>query len=154
MTEELATVTSIDGDKVTLSSQIKSTCSGCSQVDSCANGQISKALPKQQLRITIDIPDDCQLSVGDCVVLGIPDGELLASAGQVYLFPLLGLIIFSGLGQWLLHTNIVNQEIISLFIGISGGYLGYVFAKYLQQGRKYAEKLQPKILRVLAKTSE
>lgn len=151
MTEELATVISISDKQVTLTSQIKSTCSGCSQVDSCANGQVSKALPKQQMKVTLNLPATSSLKVGDSVILGIPEGDLLTSAGQVYLLPLLGLIGASAAGQWLIDLKVINHELLSFLIGITGGYLGYVFAKYLQKTHKYAEKLEPKILRVIVK---
>ncbi len=47
--EELATVTAIDNENITMVSKIKSTCNSCSQVDTCASGQVAKAIPKKNI---------------------------------------------------------------------------------------------------------
>ena len=102
MIKELANVVDIKAGQVTVTSQIKSSCSGCAQVDTCGSGQIAKALP--QAKLTLTLPYDIRitgvpLNKGDCVVLAIPEKHVLSSAGQVYLLPLLGLISFSAIGQ-------------------------------------------------------
>lgn len=148
MTEEIAHVVALEGDSVILESQIKSTCSGCSQVDSCANGQVAKALPSKKLTFKVK-RNEIDVKVGDCVVLGITEGDMLLSAAQVYLMPLLGLLAFSAIGQWLVEINVLEHELIALAVGVLGGYLGYRLAKYRQSYSKKARALQPKILRVL-----
>ena len=89
------------------------------------------------------------LKEGDCVILALPEKHILSSAGQVYLLPLLGLITFSALGQWLLKQQILPHELFALGLGIIGGYLGYRFAKFQQKQGKQSENLQPKIIEVL-----
>lgn len=148
MTEELAHVVAIEGDEVILESQIKSTCSSCSQVDSCANGQVAKALPSKKLTFRVK-KSSFDIKVGDCIVLGISEGDMLVSAAQVYLMPLLGLIGFSAIGQWLVDIYVLEHELIALVLGGLGGYLGYKLAKYRQSHSKKAQALKPKILRVL-----
>ncbi len=152
MIKELANVVAIEAGQVTVTSQIKSSCSGCAQVDTCGSGQVAKALP--QAKLTLTLPYDVnvlgrELKQGDCVVLAIPEEHVLSSAGQVYLLPLLGLIIFSGLGQWLFKQQILAHELIALALGITGGYLGYRLAKFNQKHSKQSENLQPKIIEVL-----
>ena len=152
MIKELADVIAIDAGQVTVTSQIKSTCGGCAQVDTCGSGQIAKALP--QAKLTLTLPYDTKttgkiLKQGDCVVLALPEKHILSSAGQVYLLPLFGLITFSAVGQWLLKQQILPHELYALGLGISGGYLGYRFAKYQQTQGKQSENLQPKIIEVI-----
>lgn len=152
MIKELANVVSIGEGFVTVSSQIKSTCSGCAQVDTCGSGQIAKALP--QSRLTLTLPYDSKtegisLKQGDCVVLSLPEKDMLASAGQVYLLPLFGLITFSAFGQWLFTLQVLPHETIALVLGLSGGYLGYRLAKHKQLHGKNSSNLQPKIIEVL-----
>jgi len=153
MIEELATVTAINKKTVTVTSQIKSSCSGCAQVDTCGSGQIAKAIPQRQLTLTLPYPKNINgelLNIGDCIILGLPESNVLASAGQVYLLPLFGLISFSALGQWLFNQQVLEHELLAFVLGLVGGYLGYRLARYRQTQSKHALKLQPQILRVLA----
>ena len=159
MIEELATVTIVDEDMVTVTSQIKSSCSGCAQVDTCGSGQIAKVLPKRQLTLTVYYPNNtkptnAKLAVGDCVVLGLPERDVLSSAGQVYLLPLVGLVSFSAVGQWLLNNKVLGHELLALGLGVIGGYIGFKLAKFNQTQSRQAVKLQPRILRVLPKKQE
>jgi sigma-E factor negative regulatory protein RseC len=132
---------------VTVQSQVKSTCSSCQQADTCGSGIVAKAIPQKKLTVTLT--SNLPVKVGDCVVLGIPEHDVLQTAWQVYLWPLIGLILFSALGQQLIEKGIFSHELFGLFLGVSGGYLGYRLAKYYQKRPGRAERLQPKILRVL-----
>jgi len=150
MIEELATVTAIQETTVTLTSQIKSSCSNCAQINTCGSGQIAKAIPQKALTLTVPYPkglDRKLLTLGDSVILGLPEADVMASAGQVYLFPLSGLIFFSGFGQWLVNQEFLNHELWGLTVGLFGGYLGYRLARYRQTDSKQASKLQPALIR-------
>jgi sigma-E factor negative regulatory protein RseC len=151
MIKELANVIAIEAGQITVESQIKSTCSGCAQVDTCGSGQIAKALPQAKLSLILpyDKVSGETLKNGDCVVLALPEKHILTSASQVYLFPILGLITFSALGQWLLKQQILSHELFALGLGITGGYLGYKLAQFQQKHGKHSEKLQPKIIEVI-----
>jgi len=152
--EELATVTAINNGKMTVVSQVKSTCNSCSQVDTCASGQVAKAIPHKKLSFTLNEPkllENKTINVGDCVVLTVPEVDVLHSAWQVYLLPVFGLFSFSALGQWLTQEKILPHELVGLVIGIIGGYLGYRLAKHLQSDPNKQKRLQPEILRVLPK---
>ena len=156
MIKELANVVIVEPGQVTVSSQIKSSCSSCAQVDTCGSGQIAKALP--QAKLTLTLPYDTSstnaaLKQGDCVVIALPEKHILSSAGQVYLLPLLGLISFSAIGQWLFNQHILPHELLCLATGILGGYLGYRLAKFLQKYSKHSVKLQPTIIEVLSSES-
>ena len=152
--EELATVTSINKDHITVVSQIKSSCNSCSQVQTCASGQVAKAIPHKKLSFKLhntDLPSKQSINVGDCVILTLPEVDLLSSAWQVYLLPILGLFSSSALGQWLVQIQILTHELFALPFSVLGGYLGYRIAKSLQSRPNIREKLQPQVLRVLPK---
>lgn len=153
--EELATVTAINNEIITVVSQVKSTCNSCSQVDSCASGQVAKAIPHKKLSLSLQKPKSLEnhpINIGDCVVISVPEIDVLQSAWQVYLLPVFGLFSFSALGQWFVQEQIFTHELPALGIGILGGYLGYRLAKYLQNNSTKQRKLQPEILRVLPKS--
>lgn len=157
MMEELATVVKINDEKpldkgfstVTVQSKIKSTCSSCGQIDSCGSGQVSKAIPQKKLNVTLitQLP----VKVGDTIVLGLSEKGMLRTAWQVYLWPLIGLISLSGLGQYLINQGIFHHEIYAVILGCSGGYLGHRLAKFWQTRSEYISALMPKILRIQTK---
>ena len=152
--EELATVTAVNNGEISVVSQIKSSCNSCSQVDTCASGQVAKAIPHKQLSFVLNKPKSLEnqtIKIGDCVVLTLPEINLLQSAWQVYLLPIFGLFIFSAFGQWLKQEEILSHELFALAIGILGGYIGYRLAKYLQNHVSQQGKLEPKISRIIPK---
>ncbi len=155
--EELATVVAINPiskncSKITVASQIKSTCSSCNQVDSCGSGLVSKAFPQKKL--VVELTTKLEVSIGDVIVLGINERGLLQTAWQVYLWPLIGLILFSGLGQYLINQGIFSNEIYGILLGGAGGYLGHRLAKFWQTYSQSSLALMPKLLRVKEKALE
>ena len=154
MMEELATVISIEStndvsSKITVESQIKSTCSSCHQVDTCGSGQISKAIPKKKL--IVELTTQLPVKIGDVIVLGLCEKGLLQTAWQVYLWPLIGLISFSAIGQYLVQQTLFPSELYGILLGFLGGYLGYRLAKYWQTHSEISLALMPKILRIQSK---
>ena len=160
MMEELATVVAISSDNaidndfsvVTVESIIKSTCSSCKQIDSCGSGQVSKAIPQKKL--SVELMTQLPVKIGDVIVLGLSEKGLLQTAWQVYLWPLIGLITCSGLGQYLIQQTIFPSEIYGIVFGCTGGYLGHRLAKFWQTRSEYSLALMPKILRIQAKELE
>jgi sigma-E factor negative regulatory protein RseC len=157
MIEENATVVSIHltkneaanntvNNKITVEREIKSSCSGCKQVDNCGSGQVAKAFP--QPKLSLDLYTDLPVKIGDTVVIGLSDKHLLLSAWQVYLWPLLGLVIASVLGQWFVDNEIFSHELIAIAFGVLGGYLGFCLARHQQKRGKYCDLLIPRILRI------
>jgi sigma-E factor negative regulatory protein RseC len=152
--EELAEVIAIENGRINVVSQVKSSCNSCSQVSTCASGQVAKAIPHKKSSFTLPLSallNNQQVQVGDCVVLTVPEVDVLKSAWQVYLLPTIGLLSFSAFGQWLKVQDVLNHELLALGVGLIGGYLGYRLAKHLQNHPEHQDKLQPKILRVLPK---
>ena len=156
--EELATVVAIDDNFITVTSQVKSSCNSCSQVSTCASGQVAKAIPHKQLSFTLSLKEikqtdqkEQKITIGDSVILTLPEVDVLKSAWQVYLLPILGLFLFSAVGQWLTLQGVFQHELIALSVGLIGGYLGYRLAKHLQNRPDQLGKLQPKIARILPK---
>ncbi|NQZ22213.1 MAG: SoxR reducing system RseC family protein [Colwellia sp.] len=131
---------------VKVESEIKSSCSGCKQVDNCGTGQVAKAFPQKKL--SLDLETSLPVKVGDTVVLGLSDKHLLLSAWQVYLWPILGLILASVLGQWFVEQQIFIHELLAILLGVFGSYVGFYLARHQQKRGKYCKLLIPRILRI------
>ncbi len=146
MIEEQAKVISIDKNVIVVESTVKSTCSSCTQMDSCGSGQIAKAFPQKQLTYTLF--NDQPVNIGDMVVIGLSEKLLLSAAWQVYLWPLIGLIIASSIGQWLMLEEIIAYELIAVAIGLLGGYLGFYFARQQQNKLLNCSEWVPKLIKI------
>lgn len=145
MIEERATVVAINNDEVTVTSELKSACSGCQQVDNCGSGQVAKAFPQKQLSLTLK--SALSLQLGDKVVIGLNESALISSAWQVYLWPLFGLLFAAFFGQWLVSNDILGHEIFAIVFAVIGGYAGFLLAKRQQNKQNNCAKLAPKIIR-------
>jgi sigma-E factor negative regulatory protein RseC len=156
MIKERARVITVNHNEVTVVSEIKSSCKGCSQVDNCGSGQIAKALPHAKLKLTLkyDVENTGKVLIpGDSIMLALPEKDVLASAGQVYLLPLFGLISFSAIGQWLFKQQLLSHELYGLAIGFLGAYIGFRFAKFIQKNLQGSNALQPQILSLAPPTT-
>ena len=149
--EEPAKVIQVLRNSVIVESQLKSACSQCQQVDNCGSGQVAKAFP--QPKLTVEIETEEAYNVGDEVLISVPEHALLNIAWQVYLWPILGLMLAAGLGQLLIIEAWLTQEWQAIILGAIGGFLGYKLAKYNVNRCKHHQLLKPKITQRLIKTS-
>ena len=156
MMEEKATIVAMNKDTITLASDVKSSCSSCAQSTTCSSGQVAKAFPHRTLEFSIPFSHTkhAHLTLGDQVTVALPEIDVLKSAWQVYLYPIIGLISFSLVSQLLQNTGVLNDilngllnhELFALLVGITGGYLGFRLARYLQNNNNLKLKLCPKII--------
>lgn len=147
MIEETAVVVEVNGDLVTVESEIKSACSSCQQVSSCGSGQVAKAFPSK--KVQYHIASDKPLSVGDRVVIGLSESLILSAAWQVYLLPLFGLILGGTLGQLILVEQLGLHELIGLTLSVLGGFAGFKFAKRMQCQQGNEQNWRPQLLKLL-----
>lgn len=154
MIEELAVIRTVTENSLIVESEVKSSCSSCKQVDACGSGQVAKAIPHRKLTVEINTNDfaDNQFNVGESVIIGIPEKNLLSTAMQVYLWPLAGLILFGGFGQFLVQQHYVAHELIALTISVLGGGAGFLIAKIRLNSPKCHQALSPILLKKVSKT--
>ncbi|TKB46179.1 SoxR reducing system RseC family protein [Thalassotalea mangrovi] len=145
MIEETARVTQVRGELIDVESVVKSGCSSCQQVDTCGSGQIAKGLGTRRMKLTLTSTLD--LNVGDEVVIALPENNLLGAAMQVYILPLLGLLVFGAISQLLLVQKWQWHEIYGLVISLLGGVGGFYLARRLQSQPHRQQALEVKILR-------
>ncbi len=146
MIEETAKVIAIKNRHITVESVVKSSCSGCQQIDSCGSGQVAKAFPQKKL--LMQFSSDFPVNLGDIVVIGLSEAILLKSAWQVYMWPLLGLIFGALAGQSMVEQGLVNHEIVAIALSFVFGYLGFYLARRKQSSMASSRQWSPVILRV------
>ena len=89
MIEQAAHVHSIDQTTVWLDTLRLSTCNSCSMKSGCGQRLMNQATDCKRSRIALPVPSTMSLSVGDEVVLGIPQkafikASLLTTAGDAF----------------------------------------------------------------------
>lgn len=149
MIEERAIVKQVLTGAIEIESVVKSSCSQCHQVENCGNGQVAKALPQKKLLLII--PTTEQFIVGDEVTIAIPEQYLLKSAWQVYMWPLIGVISFAGVGQLLFKNQFITHEILVVSLSVIGGVIGAKLARWWQGYSGLHNKLVPKIMERMPK---
>ncbi|TRW49597.1 SoxR reducing system RseC family protein [Aliidiomarina halalkaliphila] len=122
MIRELGEVIEVDGNSVTIATQLKQGCGGCQQQNHCGAGLLSKAFPSRQG--TLSIWMDSTPAVGDTVELLLPEQVMVRFSFLLYLVPLLALFAGAWLGQALL-----GSEGISILLGFSAFALSFIGLK-------------------------
>lgn len=148
--EERACVVEVHADHVVVESLVKSTCSQCQQVDNCGSGIVAKAIPQPKLRLEIATAE--QFDVGEQVLISIPEQTLLSVAWRVYLWPIIGLMFFSGLAHYGQQQGLFDTELVTIVFGILGGYLGYRLSKHHINADPQQQMLIPTIKQRLITT--
>ena len=104
--KELAQVVAVDGEKVTVSTQLKSACSGCEQNTTCGAGILSKVFSDRHS--TFVVKTQSPVTVGEYVELSIPEQQVTRLALLLYGLPVLTLLLLA--------------SVLTSFTSISEGY--------------------------------
>ncbi len=133
MITETATVVAVEEDLITVSASVKTGCSQCQMSSDCGTSAVAKAFTPRQQRLSVRSP--LPVSVGDNVVIGIPEQRVLLASWLLYIVPLVSLIssavLLSQFTGW--HELIV----FALALLFASGSLWWVsrFFKRQQHGR-------------------
>ncbi|MDR5615993.1 SoxR-reducing system protein RseC [Arsenophonus sp.] len=141
MVKEWATVVYWHNGRAVLRYGSNSGCGSCAARSTCGSYILNKIGPKTEYQLELEASQP--LIVGQKIEVGIPEASLLRSAMLVYLTPLLGLFIGSGVMQFLF----LNQFII--FLGaVFGGSVGFFLAKKIAHYWEKETLYQPIILQI------
>ncbi|MEC9319963.1 MAG: SoxR reducing system RseC family protein [Pseudomonadota bacterium] len=91
--KELAQVVAVDGQRVTVSTQLKSACSGCEQNKTCGAGILSKVFSDRHS--TFVVKTESPVTVGEYVELSIPEQQVTRFALLLYGLPVLTLLLLA-----------------------------------------------------------
>jgi sigma-E factor negative regulatory protein RseC len=145
MITEDAIVVVVEKNETWIETQRKSACGQCSANKGCGTSVLSKVLGNKLSKMKAINKIDAQ--VGDKVVVGLSEDALLKGAYMTYIMPLIYLVVFSMLGQFV-SANLLekNNEILIILFAAFGFYLGMKHLKRFSQSICNNEKYQPVIL--------
>lgn len=146
MIEELGKIIAVDGDIVTIETEIKTTCNGCAANSQCGTGVVARAFSPRKDTLSLACSEPAE--VGQMVKLGIPEQTLLGASALVYMLPLAVLV-----GSSLLLSGVFSHELMV----VAGSFLATLLTfegirRYLK--RSSNDGFQPTILAVLPAPAE
>lgn len=142
MIEESGTVVALDGHAVWVQTIRQSTCGSCSARKGCGQGALARMTDGRANQVRVR--NTCGASVGDQVVLGIEESQLLRASLLVYALPLLALLVGAllGGGFW------PGQDLAAIVGGGIGLAAGFLWLKAVSGAGEQADRLRPVLLRI------
>lgn len=129
MLEQQATVTQVNGQKITIKSLQTSACQSCASQSSCGTSIYASFLPKRELILSSDL----QLKQGDTVLIGIDEMHLVKASLFVYLLPLLLMLVCVGFYKGSdLMTAIVALGALTLGLWLVNQFQYLFISRWLQ----------------------
>lgn len=144
MIEENATVVSATAGRVLIESFRTSACGQCQARQSCGQKAISEWASSKMTQLEIENPNGLSVGAGDKVVVGIDEGSFLKASALMYLLPLGLMLIFGGLAQFWLGT-----EVSTIAFSFAGLLLGFFCVGLLSRQLEKRCQYKPVLLRIL-----
>jgi sigma-E factor negative regulatory protein RseC len=142
MLEETGKVISIESNSLWVETIKQSTCGSCRARKGCGQQLLSKiGNGSANINAIVDINDTNSYSVGDSVTIGIPENIVVLSSLLIYCFPLLLMIVFSGIAHIYLYDDIYVAV-----LGFLGLFLGGGLIRYYGQKMRSNLDYQPVVL--------
>ncbi|PAV27188.1 RseC/MucC-like positive regulator of sigma(E) [Tamilnaduibacter salinus] len=140
MIEESGTVIARVGDQVWVRTIRRSTCGQCQARHGCGQGALASLSDGRANQLQMVNAIDA--NVGDTVVVGIGERQLLMASALVYGVPMLGLLLGALVGGWLGP----GQDLSTLLGGGLGAGVSFAGVRWLS-ARRLAPALSPVLLR-------
>lgn len=138
MIEEQVVVISIEVGGAWVEGVQQSACGSCSAKAGCGKHTMNQLGRK----VSLWLPHDVDLSIGQQVVVGLPEGAILRSTMALYGIPLIFLLLGAILGHALLG------ELGSIVFSVLLMLLGFIVAR--RRAHKNKHNWQPKFIRTCA----
>lgn len=141
MIEQQARVISVDADVVGFATEQAGGCSSCSAKGGCGTSLIAQLFPNRPEQTLLLPRTQCPPSIqsGERWVLAINEQHFGVMAVLLYLVPLMGLLLGSMLGHWL-----IAKELFVVLMGLSGLYGGLLWSRH--QARRHEQRLREAIV--------
>jgi sigma-E factor negative regulatory protein RseC len=153
MIEQDALVVAVDGQNVWIETHRQSACGQCSAGKGCGTASMAAFFAKKSSRLHVINTVPIEVAVGDKVVIGISEHSLVRGSLTVYMVPLLAMIGFGLMGDYLgrqLATSAVNgSEFISILSVLTGLVCSFLWLKGFAKKKIDDDKYQSVLLRRL-----
>jgi sigma-E factor negative regulatory protein RseC len=131
MIEQEATVTRVENDRVWVATKVTA-CKTCQSPCSVSGIAESSVLADK----AIDLVTDNSVSVGDSVILEMPEGLLIKASFLVYLLPLLGFLSGALIGERLgILISPALREPLSIVAGLAGLLVAHALVRFCSSGK-------------------
>ena len=121
MIEESAQIISVDRDRVWVSVNRQSACASCSASKGCGQKKIIDWLPAKQIEVEISNPQSLVVRPGQIAWVGLKDGALVRASLLVYILPLLTMISFALVANFLEISE--PFQIFGTMLGLTIGFV-------------------------------
>lgn len=122
MIEEYAVVTKRSDGFVTLEVERRTACGLCGQKRGCGNATWGKLLGHKSQEFVAE--NLINANVGDSVVVGINEREILSTVFYLYVVPLIAMLVAA-----ILADQLLNNELYVILASALGLVLGFVWVK-------------------------
>lgn len=146
MIQERGYIIRTDGPYAWVQTERKSTCGQCAVNKGCGSNVFSSVLGNKLVEFRAI--NSINATAGDTVILGLQESALLKSALLMYLFPLLTMLFFAVVADFVLP--LLGVHALQVWIGMSalfGFILAYLFVRQFTRRHQKDEAYQPVILR-------
>ena len=145
MIEEHAQVIGFDGEQLVLQAQTQSACGSCAARKGCGTSVLSKVVGGKFTRF--QAANNIGASIGDTVVVGIPEDALVRGSMMMYVVPIMGMLVFALLADYFLLAAVVSRDLIIAASAASGLILASGLSKWYFQRQQNVQRFTPVVLR-------
>ncbi|RLT88474.1 MULTISPECIES: SoxR reducing system RseC family protein [unclassified Ketobacter] len=139
MIEETGRVVAKDPGLAWVETLRQSACDSCSAKSGCGHSALAKL---GQNAIHMQAVCEIDVTIGDQVVVGVPEEIMVKSSILAYLMPLLTMMV-----GVLLADSFWGQDLLTALAGIIGLALGFVILRWHFHRNRHDERYQPVVLR-------
>jgi sigma-E factor negative regulatory protein RseC len=139
MIEETGRVVAMDPGLAWVETMRQSACDSCSAKSGCGHSTLAKL---GQNSVHMQALCDIDVTIGDQVVVGVPEDIMVKSSLLAYLMPLL--VMMTGV---LVADSLWGHDLLTALAGIGGLALGFVGLRWHFNRNQHDERYQPVVLR-------
>ncbi len=149
MIEETGRVVAVEDSTLWVETIRKASCDSCAAQKGCGHSVLAKLGDgKNHVRVLNPSSNSHSFTVGDDVVIGVPEDVVVIGSMIAYLLPLISLLAFSVAGQLLL-----SSEGYTILFGMFGLALGFAVVRWHFLIKRDDARFQPSVIRPANSTS-